>query len=171
MIFTRQKILELIRSGELVIEPFDESQVGPASVDLTLGNYFRTFKKAMDIVEIKENRGYRDLTNFIELSNGERLLLTPGELVHGVTLERVRLPQYIAGRIEGRSRFARLGVLVHISSGFVVPGSDGRIVLEIANLSPSTIALYPGSRICQLIFEEASPPVEYKGAFKGQMGP
>ncbi|MGC9208768.1 MAG: dCTP deaminase [Nitrososphaeria archaeon] len=163
----RERILELIRRGEVVIDPFDERNVGPASIDLTLGSVFRTFKKSMKVVEIREDTDYRELTNLVTLENGY-MLLTPGELVHGVTRERVKLPPYISGRIEGRSRFARLGLLVHISSGFVAPGSDGKIVLEIANLSPSTVAIFPGTKICQLILEEVSPPAEYRGRFKGQ---
>jgi dCTP deaminase len=167
MIMGRERILELIRRGEVVIDPFDERNVGPASIDLTLGSVFRTFKKSMKVVEIREDTDYRELTNLVTLENGY-MLLTPGEQVHGVTRERVKLPPYISGRIEGRSRFARLGLLVHISSGFVAPGSDGKIVLEIANLSPSTVAIFPGTKICQLILEEVSPPAEYRGRFKGQ---
>jgi len=170
MILTRERILELIRSGRLMVEPFDISQVGAASIDLSLGNLFRTFKKSRRVVEIKEDADYHELTDYVEL-DASYLLLEPGELVHGITRERVKLPPDISGRIEGRSRFARLGLLVHISSGFVAPGSDGRIVLEIANLSPSTQAIYPGTRICQLILEEVSPPAEYSGKFKGQMKP
>ncbi|MEM3289259.1 MAG: dCTP deaminase [Conexivisphaerales archaeon] len=170
MILTRGRILELIAQNEVVVEPFNESQVGPASIDLSLGTMFRTFKKSRRVVEIKEDADYHDLTDYVELNSGY-LLLEPGELVHGITRERVKLPAYISGRIEGRSRFARLGLLVHISSGFVAPGSDGRVVLEIANLSPSTQAIYPGTRICQLILEEVSPPAEYSGRFKGQMKP
>ncbi|MDG6931004.1 MAG: dCTP deaminase [Nitrososphaerota archaeon] len=170
MILTRSRILELISSGKVVVEPFDREQVGAASIDLSLGNLFRTFKKSRNVVEIKESADYHDLTDFVELDSGY-LLLEPGELVHGITNERVKLPPDISGRIEGRSRFARLGLLVHISSGFVAPGSDGRIVLEIANLSPSTLTIYPGTRICQLILEEVSPPSEYSGRFKGQMKP
>ena len=170
MIISRDGILKLISEGRVVIDPFDPSQVGPASIDLTLGNQFRTFRKSRKVVEIKEEADYHDLTDFVELDSGY-LLLEPGELVHGITRERVKLPPDISGRIEGRSRFARLGLLVHISSGFVAPGSDGRIVLEIANLSPSTQAIYPGTRICQLILEQVNPPAEYRGKFRGQMAP
>lgn len=170
MILTKSKIIDLIAQGRVVVEPFDSSQVGPASIDLSLGSMFRTFKKSRKIVEIKENADYHEFTDYVELEDGY-LMLEPGELVHGITRERVKLPAEISGRIEGRSRFARLGLLVHISSGFVAPGSDGRIVLEIANLSPSTLAIYPGTRICQLILEEVNPPSEYSGKFKGQMKP
>ncbi|NAY82315.1 MAG: dCTP deaminase [Thaumarchaeota archaeon] len=170
MILGREKILELIRNREIVIDPFDEKNVGAASIDLTLGNVFRTFKKSMKVVEIKEETDYKEFTSLITLNDGY-MMLTPGELVHGITRERVRLPPYISGRIEGRSRFARLGLLVHISSGFVAPGSDGKIVLEIANLSPSPLAIFPGTKICQLILEEVNPPAEYNGRFKGQEFP
>lgn len=170
MIFTREKILELVAHGEVMIEPFDDAQVGPGSIDLHLGNAFRVFKKAREVVKIKEEADYIDVTQPITISS-EPLLLEPGELVHGITRERVTLPSNISGRIEGRSRFARLGLLVHISSGFISPGSDGRVVLEIANLSPSTLALYAGTKICQIILEEVTPPARYVGKFRGQMKP
>jgi dCTP deaminase len=125
MIIGREKILELIKNNEIVIEPFEDKNVGAASIDLRLGNVFRTFKKSMKIVEIKEETDYKDFTNLVTLNDGY-MLLTPGELVHGITMESVKLPPYISGRIKGRSRFARLGLLVHISSGFVAPGSMAR---------------------------------------------
>lgn len=125
MIIGREKILELIKNNEIVIEPFEDKNVGAASIDLRLGNVFRTFKKSMKIVEIKEETDYKDFTNLVTLNDGY-MLLTPGELVHGITMESVKLPPYISGRIKGRSRFARLWLLVHISSGFVAPGSMAR---------------------------------------------
>jgi len=118
MIIGREKILELIKNKEIVIEPFEDKNVGAASIDLRLGNVFRTFKKSMKIVEIKEETDYKEFTNLVTLNDGY-MLLTPGELVHGITMESVKLPPYISGRIEGRSRFARLGLLVHISSGLL----------------------------------------------------
>ena len=105
MIIGREKILELIKNKEIVIEPFEDKNVGAASIDLRLGNVFRTFKKSMKIVEIKEETDYKEFTNLVTLNDGY-MLLTPGELVHGITMESVKLPPYISGRIEGRSRFA-----------------------------------------------------------------
>jgi len=77
----------------------------------------------------------------------------------------------LSGRIEGRSRFARLGLLIHLSSGFIQPGSIGKVVLEILNVSPLPLALYPGTAICQVIIEEAKGATPYKGAFSGQVAP
>ena len=95
----------------------------------------------------------------------------PNELVQGITEEKLTLPPTLSGRIEGRSRFARLGLLIHLSSGFIQPGSSGRVVLEILNVSPLPLALHPGTAICQVIIEEAVGAVKYRGIFSGQKAP
>jgi dCTP deaminase len=92
----------------------------------------------------------------------------PGELVHGITLERIKTADNISGRIEGRSRFARLGLIVHLSSGFMHPGNDSKIVLEMVNLSPVPLAVYPRTAICQMIFERTEGKSRYAGKFSHQ---
>ncbi len=170
-ILGKKKILELIDSGVIKIYPFDPSQVGPGSIDLHLGNVFRTFKKVHGIYHVTDDVNHEDITTLIEINEGEYFLIMPGELVHGVTLEIIKLPPWIAGRIEGRSRFARVGLLTHLSSGFVHPGTKGKIVLEIVNVSPIPLALYPGTRICQLILETVEGGEEYRGRFHMQDKP
>lgn len=97
--------------------------------------------------------------------------MMPNELVQGITEENLTLPSTLSGRIEGRSRFARVGLLIHLSSGFIQPGSIGRVVLEILNVSPLPLALHPGTAICQAIIEEALGATSYKGVFSGQIAP
>ncbi|MCS7123044.1 MAG: dCTP deaminase [Candidatus Aenigmarchaeota archaeon] len=170
-VLSREKILELIKKREIIIEPFRKSQVGPASVDLHLGNKFRLFSRTTEPFRIKESSDYREITQLIEVENNSSLLILPGELVTGITLERVKIPNYICGRIEGRSRFARTGLLVHLSSGFIQPGSDSKIVLEIVNLSPIPLALTPRTKVCQIIFETLEGTAKYKGKFQYQKEP
>lgn len=170
-ILSRDEILKLIRNGEIKIEPFDESQVGPGSIDLHLGNKFRVFKKTHGIFHVKDDVDHKEITKLVEIKDGDYFLIMPGELVHGITKETIRLPENICGRIEGRSRFARIGLLTHLSSGFIQPGSENKVVLEIANLSPIPLALYPGVKICQVVLEEVKGKAKYKGRYHLQEEP
>jgi len=167
----KSEIIKLVRQGIIKIVPFDESQVGPGSIDLHLGNKFRTFKKVHGIYHVKNDVSHEELTNFIEVKDGEYFLIMPGELVHGITKEFIELPLWLSGRIEGRSSFARIGLLTHLSSGYVHPGTKGKIVLEIVNVSPIPLALYPGVKICQLILEKVEGGEPYRGRFYMQEKP
>ena len=170
-VLTKSKILGLLRSGELKITPFDEKQIGAGSIDLHLGDTFRVFKEMHTIFSINDEADYKKITRMIKLPNGRKLIMLPGQLIHGITVENISLPKGVSGRIEGRSRFARVGLLTHLSSGFVQPATHGKIVLEIANLSPLRLAIYPGTTICQLILEETKGNGEYSGRFYEQLEP
>jgi dCTP deaminase len=167
----RNQIFKLIEEGLIKIEPFSRDQVGPASIDLHLGDNFRVFEKTRDIFHIREGADYKRLTRTVKVEKNNYFLIMPNELVQGITKENLALPATLSGRIEGRSRFARLGVLIHLSSGFIQPGSTGKVVLEILNVSPLPLALYPGTAICQVIIEEARGATAYQGAFAGQVAP
>ena len=97
--------------------------------------------------------------------------MKPNETVRGVTKEKVTFPPDIAGRIEGRSRFARIGLGVHITSGFIHPGADNVQVLEISNMSPNELVLAPGLKICQIVLERCEGGETYSGKFQGQIEP
>jgi dCTP deaminase len=147
------------------------SQVGPASIDLHLGDTFRVFEKTRHVFDVSEDADYKQVTRTVKVERGNHLLMMPGELVQGITEENLTLPPTLSGRIEGRSRFARIGLLIHLSSGFIQPGSTGRVVLEILNVSPLPLALHPGTAICQVIIEEADGATAYNGEFSGQVAP
>jgi len=167
----RDRILKLIEEGSIKIQPFSKKQVGPASVDLHLGNTFRVFEKTRDVFHVREDADYKKLTRTVKVRGGSHFLIMPNELVQGITEEKITFPPTLSGRIEGRSRFARVGLLIHLSSGFIQPGSTGRVVLEILNVSPLPLALHPGIAICQVIIEEAIEATPYKGVFSGQVAP
>lgn len=169
MILTRNEILKRIKSKKIEIEPFSEGQVGPGSVDLHLGNEFRIFKQIKKPYKVTEKSNYEDVTKIVKVK--DFLVIKPRQLVHGITKERIKLPDNICGRLEGRSRFARIGLLVHITAGFIHPGINNRQVLEITNMAPFPLKLYPETRICQIIFEEALGKARYKGRFKAQTRP
>jgi len=165
------ELLKLIENGILRIEPFRKEQVGPASINLHLGNSFRVFEKTRDVFHVREDADYKQLTRAVRVERNGSFLIMPNELVQGITEETLTLPETLSGRIEGRSRFARLGLLIHLSSGFIQPGSTGRVVLEILNVSPLPLALHPGTAICQVIIEEARGAEKYTGIFSGQNAP
>lgn len=169
MILTQKAILDQLRQGRIKIEPMDsEDQVREASVDLRLGNTFRVFMEHKGPVDVTEAMDYTTITKEVIK---ETLLLYPGETVLGVTVEKITLPNDIAAWIEGRSRFARLGLLIHISAGLIQPGISNHQVLEITNLSPNILAIHAGERICQLVFQECKGNAVYQGKFRKQSKP
>lgn len=173
-VLTKNEILSAIKKGEIVIEPFDPKQVGPGSVDLTLDNKFRVFKKINHVFHATEGalKDIDMITEVIILKSGDFLLLMPNETVLGQTRETIKTAPYICGRLEGRSTFARMGLLVHISASFMQPGLDGNTqILELSNVGNIPLALHPGERVCQFIFEKTIGEAYYEGKFKNQKSP
>ncbi len=163
--------MEEIAKGNITIDPFNQDQVGPGSVDLRLGNNFRIFKPKLEVFSVTDTPDFRQLTEEVTIKDGHNLVIKPHQTVLGVTAERVTLAPHICGWLEGRSRFSRIGIAVHITAGFIQPGIDNHQVLEITNLSPTKMALYPGTKICQLIFERCEGKAQYTGRFKDQVKP
>jgi dCTP deaminase len=166
-----KEIEKALRKKQLVIEPFDKAQLGPGSVDLTLGNDFRVFKKQTRTYHVKNESLFQDITRDVYIKDGGYIVIKPGEMVLGITREKITLADNISGRLEGRSRFARFGLAVHVTAGFMHPGISNHQVLEIVNLGHSPLALYPGTRICQFVFETCKGRAQYKGRFAKQKTP
>jgi dCTP deaminase len=164
----REAILGAIESGAIAISPFSPERVGPASVDLTLAGSFRVFRKVHQVIAVAEDTDYRSFTDKLEVADGEHILIMPGETVLGITRERVRLGPGLCGWLEGRSRFARLGLMVHISAPFMGPGIDSQQVLEMSNFGPAPLAVAPGLAICQFVFQRLDGSESYAGRFAGQ---
>ena len=164
----RQAILQAIEQGDITITPFTPELVGPASVDLTLASTFRVFRKVHKVIEVREDTDYRDVTDKLEVPSGQHILIMPGETILGITRERLRLGPGLCGWLEGRSRFARLGLMVHISAPFMGPGIDSQQVLEMSNFGPAPLEVYPGIAICQFVFQKLEGNEQYKGHFAGQ---
>ncbi|MDQ7824352.1 MAG: dCTP deaminase [Candidatus Eremiobacteraeota bacterium] len=168
-VLTHDEILAEIEKKAIVITPFNPEHVGPGSVDLHLGNEFRVFKKLHEIYHVDDNSDFNEVTELIPVK--DYFVLMPGESVLGITEERITLPPYISGWLEGRSRFARLGLMVHITASFMHPGIDNHQVLELSNVSPMPLALHPGTKICQFIFQKTIGEATYKGIFMHQDRP
>lgn len=162
-ILTRDKIIEEINKKRIKIKPFDPKNLGPASYDLHLGKYLRIFKDVRSVFEIIEEIDYEKVTQVVKLERD--YLLMPGQTIHGITLEKIILPGNICGWIQGRSRFSRIGLMVHITSSFIQPGTCAKQVLEMNNAGPMPLLLRPGIAICQMIFEECKGEAVYRGRF------
>ncbi|MDP3985740.1 MAG: dCTP deaminase [bacterium] len=165
-ILAKSALLKEIKANRIKINPFRAANMGPASYDLTLGNEFRIFKKQHYIYEATEKSDYREVTELIKTN--KPFTLMPGELVHAITQEIIILPNDICGWLQGRSRFARLGLLVHITAAFMQPGINNRQVLELFNASPFPLSIRPGLRICQFIFQRCEGQGTYRGRFQNQ---
>ena len=166
MILTHDRILKLIKKGKLKIEPYDESAVGPASIDLTLAGQLRVFTKKREIID--GGTDYKSVTTLIDIDPVKGFVLQPGDLAMGITVERVTLPTDIAAWINSRSSFARIGLMSHITAPFIMPGVSNKQVLEIYNAGPNPIRLMKGMKICQLVFQECRGDAKYTGVFKDQ---
>jgi dCTP deaminase len=166
MILGKKEILKEIAKKRIVITPFDKSAIGPASIDLTLDNKIRVFLKNKKVIDIKENLDYKTITKLVDIKNG--FILKPGDLVIGITKEKITLPNDICGWLNSRSKFARVGFMSHITAPFICPGVSNQQVLEIYNAGKETLRIHPGIKVCQLIFQKAKGAEKYNGGFKNQ---
>ncbi|MEI6498853.1 MAG: dCTP deaminase [bacterium] len=167
-ILTKKEIFKSIESGEIQIEPFDSEAVGAGSIDLTLSNKFRVFKRAEQIYDVDESLDYHDLTEAVET---DEIIIQPQETILGITREKITLSPSMCGWLEGRSRFARLGLMVHISASFMQPGISNQQVLEISNMGHAPFRLHAGTKFCQFIFQRAIGEARYEGKFNNQTEP
>jgi dCTP deaminase len=177
MVLSDRTITRLLHEGRIEIDPYDESLLQPASVDVRADRYFRVFHNARyPFIDVKEPQ--EDLTEAVEVDGDQPFILHPGEFVLGSTLERIRLPDDLVARLEGKSSLGRLGLLIHSTAGFIDPGWDGHVTLELSNVANLPITIYYGMKIGQLSFVQLTEPAENPyGAnglgskYQGQHGP
>jgi dCTP deaminase len=165
-VLTRDAILAELEAGNLVVTPFEPDQLGAASIDLTLGDEIRVIVPGPDPIDLVANSDYRSHTRVERLD--APYVLVPGSTIHGITRERIRLPRNVCGFLEGRSRFARLGLMIHVTSAFVQPGVDNRQVLEMSNVAGHPLRIHPGVRLCQLVLMRTEGEAAYAGRFADQ---
>jgi dCTP deaminase len=169
-VLTRGEILREIENGRLALAPFDPAQVGPASIDLHLGEELRVpAPNSAEPMHVTDDSDPNHGTRLVRLESP--YVLAPGQTAHGVTRERLRLAPNLCAWIEGRSRIARFGLAVHVTSGFIHPGVDNHQVLELSNVSGRPLALHAGVRICQIVVERTEGEAVYRGRFASQTTP
>ncbi len=177
MILSDRSIREELAAGRIVLDPYDDTAVQPSSVDLRVGDLFRVFRNdTTPYIDPKASQ--EDLTELVQVPDGARFILHPGEFVLGSTLERVALPTDLVARLEGKSSLGRLGLLIHSTAGFVDAGWDGHLTLELSNVANLPIAIYPGMKIGQISFLRMTTPAEFAygsgetgSKYQGQRGP
>jgi dCTP deaminase len=167
-ILAKSEIVRLIREGTIEIDPYNESFVSAGSIDLRVGDTFQKFREDVELFHIRDEADYSSALQEHVVPRGGYFLLRPGHAALAKTIERVRLPENICAWIGGRSRFARVGLVVHITASFIHPGVNNRQVLELYNASPLPMAIHPGTRLCQLIFQETKGSGRYDGLFSHQ---
>jgi dCTP deaminase len=154
-----RSIREAVESGRIGIDPFDPALIQPSSIDVRLGSKFLVFRNTKRAyIDVKQPAD--DLMELIEVGHDEPMFLHPHEFVLGSTVERVRIPDDLVGRLEGRSSLGRLGIVIHSTAGFLDPAFEGHVTLEISNLANLPIALYAGMRIGQISFAQMTTPAE-----------
>jgi dCTP deaminase len=166
-----------LKAGRIAIEPFDDANVQPSSVDMHVDRYFRVFRNdTTPYIDPKEPQ--EDLTELVEVGEGRTFILHPAEFALASTLERVRLPDDLAARLDGKSSLGRLGLLTHATAGFVDAGWDGHLTLELSNVATLPIAIYPGMKIGQISFFRMTSPADHPygsdatgSKYQGQRGP
>lgn len=160
------------RDGAIAITPYVPEFVQPSSVDVRLDRIVRVFNLGHVHSHIDPAVRQEGLTSLVRVG-AEGFLLHPGQFVLGSTVERVTLGDQHAARLEGKSSLGRLGLVIHATAGFVDPGFDGHVTLELSNTAPLPIKLHVGMRIGQLCFFGLSSRVlvQYRGKYQGQQGP
>jgi len=177
MVLSDRTIRRQIDEGRIGIDPYDAGLLQPSSLDVRVDRYFRVFRNSRyPFIDVKEPQ--EELTELVEIDDETPFILHPGEFVLGSTLERVRLPDDLVARLEGKSSLGRLGLLIHSTAGFIDPGWDGHVTLELSNVANLPITIYHAMKIGQLSFvqmtEPAATPYGADGLgskYQGQKGP
>ena len=159
MILSDTDIRKAMKLGEIIIDPFDEKCLQPASVDLHLGKDFLIFEKNSSYL-IDPKKPLDDMMKPVEISDHRPFILHPGEFALGMIYETTGVNGSMVGRLEGKSSVGRMGLLIHITAGFLDPGNTLKMTLELHNTATLPIALYYRMPIAQMAFERLSSPCE-----------
>ena len=163
MILSDKTLKNMLGTGELIVEPLCEESIQPASIDCRLGTHFLVVEdRNMGTIDLNSEILYREYED-------DQIVIPPHSFLLATTLERVCLPNNLTAFVEGRSSIGRIGLFIQ-NAGWVDPGFDGQITLELFNANSLPIRLEAGRRICQLVFckmdQEALNP--YRGKYQGQ---
>lgn len=165
MILSDHTIRELMAAGKLGIAPLEDHQIQPASVDVRLGTTFSVIEDdSAGIIGLGSQLSYRSFT-------AEKYLLLPGQFVLATTMEYFHMPNDLTAFVEGRSSIGRLGLFIQ-NAGWVDPGFEGEITLELFNANKCAIELQAGRRVGQLVFARLDRDAQnpYRGKYQGQRG-
>ena len=165
MILSDKTILKMLDEKSLVIEPVTKEQIQPASVDIRLGNTFSIVDDTPSgIITLDSSISYKTITT-------DTYLILPGQFVLATTMEYFELPDDLTAFVEGRSSLGRMGLFIQ-NAGWVDPGLQGEITLELFNANRCAINLKAGRRVGQLVFAQMDDHAlnPYNGKYQGQKG-
>lgn len=165
MILSDKTILKKIQDGSLTITPLEKEQIQPASVDIRLGDTFGVVEDSYSgIITLDREIEYKAIKS-------DKYLLLPGQFVLATTMEYFKLPDNLTAFVEGRSSLGRMGLFIQ-NAGWVDPGFEGEITLELFNANRCAIELTAGRRVGQLVFAEMDDTAlnPYRGKYQGQKG-
>lgn len=169
MILNDKTIKQYMQEGKLVIDPLEENQIQPSSVDLKLGNEFLVYPESIEVLDVKDP----NLSNKLEMVkvDDSGFVIQPKHFILATTVEYIKLADNLTAFVEGRSSLGRLGLFIE-NAGWVDAGFEGNITLEFYNANTRPIKIYPTMRICQLVFAEMKGKAEkpYRGKYQGQRG-
>ena len=150
---------EEIDRGRIRVEPLADDAIQPSSIDLRLGDKVRVFRnRHLSHIDVRCDTA--SLTEVVQLREEEPFFLQSGEFALGVTYELIAVPDDLVARLDGKSSLGRIGLLIHATAGLVDPGWEGRLTLELMNLAPLPVTLWPGMKIGQLSFIKMTTPVD-----------
>jgi dCTP deaminase len=177
MVLSDRTIKEMLSQGRILIEPLDPESIQPSSVDLRIDRKFLVFRgQRYPYIDVRTPMP--DLTEMVEINDNDPFILHPGQFVLGSTLEKIGLPDDLVARLEGKSSLGRLGLMIHSTAGYVDPGWQGNLTLELSNVANLPITIYYGMKIGQISFIQMTSPVdrpygspELKSRYFGQNDP
>ena len=159
MVLSDRTIRKEIESNRIVIDPLGDNCIQPASVDVHLDSHLLLFRGSRQAyIDIRKDQS--NLTEMFEIKDDEPFMLHPNEFVLGSTVEFIGIPDDLVSRLEGKSSLGRVGLLIHSTAGYVDPGWQGRLTLELSNVANLPVTLYAGMKIGQLSFARLSTPAE-----------
>jgi len=161
MLISNRGLMEELRFDNILIQPFRQELIQPASYDVTLAPDFKVqmqFDSPLDAPYIDPQFDSSEYFIDVSVPKGSAFQLDPGAFVLGSTFETVALGANIASRLEGKSSLGRLGLVIHSTAGFIDPGFDGQITLEFSNVGTMPLLLWPGMKIGQLSFFRLPEP-------------
>lgn len=150
-------ILHALDLGSIDISPFNMSQLQPATYDLLLGPVLKRMKTGHEPIDPDKNTA-GEFETIESFASGQDFFLLPGQFVLGSVLEYIKVGDRFAAKMEGKSSRGRVGLLAHVTAGFVDPGYEGNLTLEMCNIASRPVILRPGMRICQIAFWPLSSP-------------
>ncbi len=163
MILSDKTIKKMLADGELIIDPVDKMQIQPASVDMRLGDDFlKVDENSLPLMTLNDQVNYEEV-------RGSEIIIPPHSFLLATTKEYIKLPNNLTAFVEGRSSIGRMGLFIQ-NAGWVDPGFEGQITLELYNANRLPIKLESDRRICQLVFASMDNKADnpYQGKYQGQ---